>query len=327
MPTSSEAMNQAHPNGASIPGIAEQLPAISVVIPTFNRASILVDTVTELLAAPSASLLEVLVVDQSDAPNHWMERKGDSRLRYFRVPFKGLTKARNFAIERVRGDIVLFLDDDVTNLAGTVDGHARAHARYQVEIVTGPTLARGNSLLSVDDLTPEQRRKLALGEMLHPAVDFMYTPVFAPGCNSSYRRSVFATCGGFDENFFGNAIGEDAEMCWRVRTHFGRLLYHPDAAIVHLAAPTGGCRDADYEARRLRTSILNGHYFLNKVGIAREGRPFVWQALRQHVLTPDMFTPAGFVTALRKAPAVVMACFEARRRTARLLCQRQIGTN
>ncbi len=293
--------------------------SVSVAIPTLNRREVLENTVHELLATPSRTLAEVLVVDQSAEPNSVLQNSQDARLRYFHVPFKSLTKARNFAIARASGGVVLFLDDDVTGLAKTVDAHAKAHARYNVEVVTGPAPLPGQSLLSIDRLTPAASRALALGRRLNMQVDFAYSPSYAPGCNFSFRRDVFARCGGFDENFVGSAVGEDAEMSHRVRMNFGRIIYAPEASIIHLAVPSGGCRDETQELRRFETEILNAHYFHHRIEDYKGLRSVIWSLVRVNVLNRSALRLRNWPRTLRWCFHTISALGAARKRTARMM--------
>lgn len=293
--------------------------SVSVAIPTLNRREVLENTVHELLATPSRTLVEVLVVDQSDEPNSVLQNIQDARLHYFHVPFKGLTKARNFAIARASGGVILFLDDDVTGLSKTVDAHAKAHARYNVEIVTGPALSPGKDLISADCLSPTECRTLALGRGLNMQAGFVYSPIYALGCNVSFRRDVFARCGGFDENFVGSAVGEDAEMSHRVRMNFGRIIYDPDASVIHLSVPSGGCRDETQELRRFETEILNAHYFHHRIEDYKGLRSVIWSLVRVNVFNRSALRPRNWPRTLRWCFHTISALGAARSRTARMM--------
>ena len=51
------------------------------------------------------------------------------------------------------------------------------------------------------------------------------------GCFMLVRREVIESVGGMDEDFF--MYGEEAEWCYRIRRHGWRVLYYPDATILH----------------------------------------------------------------------------------------------
>ncbi|ATA18624.1 glycosyltransferase involved in cell wall biosynthesis [Gibbsiella quercinecans] len=87
---------------------------ISVVIPTFNRASIILKTVNSVLAQ-SYKNIEVLVVDDGslDGTEKVIANIKDSRLKFIPlVENSGGTKPRNIGIEQSRGEYIAFLDSD-----------------------------------------------------------------------------------------------------------------------------------------------------------------------------------------------------------------------
>ena len=87
---------------------------VSVLIPTLNRPELLLRTLGHLVNQSHGNH-EIIIVDQSDVSLKESEWKGFSggKIRYVHIEEKNLPNARNIAIRRSRGDILLFLDDDV----------------------------------------------------------------------------------------------------------------------------------------------------------------------------------------------------------------------
>jgi GT2 family glycosyltransferase len=160
---------------------------------------------------------------------------------------------------------------------------------------------------------------MAAGEALIPNINVRFSPLFAPGCNASYRREVLRRVGGFDENFIGSAVGEDAEMSHRVKCSGGRIVYDPAASVIHLHVPAGGCRDEVDELRAGVTSVLNAHYFCRKVG--RPGlmpRRFL-AILRARVLNRTALKSLPVSILARRAYVLLDAWRQARGRTDELM--------
>ncbi len=92
------------------------MPAVSVVIPTFNRAQMVCDCVASVLSSDFEDY-EVVVVDDC-SPDDTGERirarfSGESRVRYVRNAVnKQLGASRNVGAAHARGKYLLFLDDD-----------------------------------------------------------------------------------------------------------------------------------------------------------------------------------------------------------------------
>jgi GT2 family glycosyltransferase len=100
-------------------------------------------------------------------------------------------------------------------------------------------------------------------------VDFPFDCSWMRGANMSYRKGVIERVGGFDENFFAVASGEDAEFCHRLKKHNALMRYSPAASLIHLAEATGGCRDIARPEKRIPAEVRNAVYFWRKVGQSR----------------------------------------------------------
>lgn len=94
-----------------------QHPLVSIIIPTYNRASIIVNALDSLLSQ-SYSNWECLVVDdQSDDDSEEVLRAynlKDHKFRFYvrdRQP-KGAPTCRNIGLKHAKGDYVIFLDSD-----------------------------------------------------------------------------------------------------------------------------------------------------------------------------------------------------------------------
>jgi len=95
--------------------MAPDLPLVSVVIPTYDRAD-LVCAAVECVLAQTHRDLEVLVVDDgsTDLTREAVERLGeeDPRIRYLYQEHAGPGAARNLGIRNARGELLAFLDSD-----------------------------------------------------------------------------------------------------------------------------------------------------------------------------------------------------------------------
>ena len=86
---------------------------VSVVIPTYNRAYCIADSVGSVLRQTYENL-EVIVVDDGSTDNtkEVLDSLGDSRVRYASQQNAGACVARNHGIELARGTYVAFHDSD-----------------------------------------------------------------------------------------------------------------------------------------------------------------------------------------------------------------------
>jgi len=89
-------------------------PTITVIMPTYNRAS-LISRALKSVVNQTLNDLEVIVVDDAstDNTNNVVKNFSDTRVKYIRhSENKGGPSARNTGIEIAKGEFIAFLDDD-----------------------------------------------------------------------------------------------------------------------------------------------------------------------------------------------------------------------
>jgi glycosyltransferase involved in cell wall biosynthesis len=107
------------------------IPAVSVVIPTFNRAYVLADAIQSVLDQ-TFEAWELIVVDDGsadDTPDRLAAIR-DRRVRWVRQPNRGLPAARNRGAALARADVIAFLDDDDCWKPDKLDYTVRFFARH-----------------------------------------------------------------------------------------------------------------------------------------------------------------------------------------------------
>ncbi len=89
-------------------------PLVSVIIPTYNRASLVCNAINSVIDQTYKNK-EIIVVDDGSVDNtkEFLSRYGD-KLRYVYKINGGVSSARNVGIKEARGEYVVFLDSDDT---------------------------------------------------------------------------------------------------------------------------------------------------------------------------------------------------------------------
>ncbi|MBF2034092.1 MAG: glycosyltransferase family 2 protein [Leptolyngbyaceae cyanobacterium T60_A2020_046] len=250
-----------------------QWPSISVIVPTYQREAVLCSTLEELTRQDYPDF-EVLVVDQTR--NHQPETTAcldrlakAGTIQWFQVEWASLPAARNYGVERSRGEIIVFIDDDVELPPGYLYAHAKVFLeRAEVGAVAGRVFDRMKLAdrpdLTIDYLPPEA---------MDPGIAWYYIDlvhttqpqqvITARGCNMSFRRSLFDQHGLlFDERFRGNAVREESDFCLHIR-HTGLIIwYSPDAHLVHLGEETGGCHDISTRSLSYQVTFYHNHFLM-----------------------------------------------------------------
>lgn len=182
----------------------------TVVIPTHNRAPFLQDTLDSLLKHRQATVYEIVVVDNAPCTAlrelviKYNRGKDRPPIRYVTEPRTGLHHARHAGARAARGEIIIFIDDDVLVPAEWLSEMIRPYDEPTVAAVGGRTLAmfpEGKEMpqwwlsivkayLSLLDLGNESR--------------LMTPPEIPYGCNMSIRRSVLVAVEGFHPDGFAD---------------------------------------------------------------------------------------------------------------------------
>ena len=232
---------------------------LSIVIPTLNRGRLLHEVVTQLCAQRFRDW-ELWVIDQSDpeiraADQAFFAGLADPRVHWLPLDVRGLPNARNEGLARIRGEIVLFLDDDVILIHDDfLDAHLRAYEDSQVGGVTGRVIerfVRPNAPDTASHISPGGRTITNLWGTVARDIETL------KGANMSYRVAACRQVGGFDRQYQGSALLEDTDYSTRVAAAGWRLRYEPAAELVHLSSPSGGVRVEDalrYEYWRFRST-------------------------------------------------------------------------
>lgn len=142
------------------------------------------------------------------------------------TPGRGRAAARNRALVRARGEVVILLDDDMHAEPSFVEAHRRHHTEGTNACVLGPVpveLHAGSP--RVADHIRENF------DALHTRLlrsDHQYSPRDFYSGNASLRREVLEAAGGFDETFarYGN---EDVELALRLMESGVVFAYEPGA--------------------------------------------------------------------------------------------------
>jgi glycosyltransferase involved in cell wall biosynthesis len=102
----------------------------SVVVPTYNRADGIERILRPLLDDPATEEVVVVVDGSPDGTADRLRRleAAEPRLRAVVIENRGEMGAREIGAREARGDVVVFIDDDVLAEPGLVSGHVRAHS-------------------------------------------------------------------------------------------------------------------------------------------------------------------------------------------------------
>jgi glycosyltransferase involved in cell wall biosynthesis len=223
-------MKKARPGSDST---QRELPHVSVIVPTRNRAASLRQVLESLSAQVyPAARFEVIVVDndsedETEIVVHQAAALAPFPVRYHRKQNDGPAASRNRGAEMAAGEILAFTDSDCIPSPGWVRTAVGAF-KPDVGVVCGP----------VRPLEIRQEQPFFTHQIhLVNREDGLY-----PTANVFYRREVFLKLGGFDETMraysWGQPVGgDDTMMGWKVRRAGHKSAFADGAIVFHQATP------------------------------------------------------------------------------------------
>lgn len=201
-------------------------PRFSVVTPVFNAAGVVAATVRALKSVKGGDDLEIIVVDDAstDGVDREFRQLADERTILVRHESnRGRSAARNTGAAIARGTYLLFIDAD----AKPVDPDFLL--AYQEQIATNANLVFGAYTMARRDFW-SRYEALSLRRALARFRNGMHYALSSR--NFVIERSLFETCGGFDERYRHYGF-EDRDLFLRALASGARAAIAERAVVMH----------------------------------------------------------------------------------------------
>ncbi len=305
VPNLAETMHATNPDRTDAP---RQRLRISIIVPTYNRSDLLTEALDSALRQTRVPDEIVVVDDGSTDDTAETLARYDAPVVAIRQPNRGVSAARNLAMERATGDILLFLDSDDMLLPRCVERCVEVFETMpEVDAVYSDVVmidAEGNRLGIFSELEPGPRPS---GDLLAELGCRCVTNM----TSSAVRRSVLQGVR-FDESL---PCAQDYEFWCQLasRCHFHYIdeclsayRYHGDqittlrvgkmleeAIIIQRRVMNMPefARVSRRDRARIYTTHGVKHALCGRTGVARH---FFWQAVR----TDLTYLPAGVLVGI-----------------------------
>ena len=210
---------------------------ISVVIPTKNRAALLVETIERIQSQTvPREQYEVIVIDNDsgDDTRIILEQRAKTypNLKSGFQEKPGAAATRNAGLRLATSDLILFIDDDVRAEPGLIQAHLDWQRKNPKTAVIGAVS------MPWGDTPDPFLRYLRDHRILNP-----YTPSKGPidfsyyhTCNVSTPTATLLNVGGFNETFKIYGM-EDIELGYRLEKAGCRMKFAQDAQAIHYRFP------------------------------------------------------------------------------------------
>jgi len=244
------------------------MSSISLIIPTYNRQETVLKTL-DFLKLQNCEDYEVIVVDQTKLTHPQLVKfkfeDSTVKYKYSHIEEIGLPNARNIGADIASNDILIYIDDDCIPDPDLVRSYQLIFKNLDLKTwcVAGRVIEKNNNIF-------RQSNKIVGGwitwygkTLKNFDTDNKGMCQWAPGGNFAVYKKRFIELGGFDTNYIGNAMLEDADFGFNVNESGGRVIYEPGPVMEHLRVPTGGTRK-ESPSKGMYYRSHNTIYFLRK---------------------------------------------------------------
>lgn len=260
---------------------------MSILIAAHNRCELLAQTLDSLgrLERPTGVELECIVVanactDDTEGVVNRAAANLPFSTRVVAEPRRGVSFARNRAVEESRHEVCAFIDSDCLADPRWLVEHLRVYAEHGADLVTGRIDLWWAECPPVEGLSLSMRE--ALGEHHFAESVVRLTEPRAYAANFSFRRSVIATAGPFRTDIgrsgrTGRLAHEEQVFARRAMAAGAAFWWTPHAIVQH----------------HVPTSSLNDDFFT---------RSAYWGSV-SHMLSVERLAAGEVLRTLAKSPA------------------------
>jgi len=214
------------------------MKSASIIIITYNRPY------SALLLAKKIRMLdskiEIIIVDQDRSSKITSKEIKLFGIKYLNLKKPSVATSRNKGIEKAKGEIIIFFDDDVEITKKTIHEHIKSYSNKKVVGVAGRAINDNDKLPK--NLGVETGKTNFLGTKFslnfwstkEQCVDFPY------GCNMSFRKNILLKVGMFDQKY--DKYFEEVDLGARLKKNHYLIKFEPKALVYHHQAKAGGSR-------------------------------------------------------------------------------------
>jgi glycosyltransferase involved in cell wall biosynthesis len=272
---------------------------VSLIIPTYNREEFLVDTLKCALSQDFDDY-EIIIVDQTE--KHTPEtisflKENKERIIHLFSETPSLTRARNIGVKASHGEVIIMIDDDTLFDKNFIQAHWNAHQNGH-DVVSG-RVDEGKAKIATNPIWLNKFFHFSGSENCN--IDGPTNKL--AGNNGSFKRKVYDSLHGFDQNYYGTSICEDTDFGYRAYKTGYSVYFIAEASIFHRKAVVGGVQN------RSKNLKLNQSYYFCLFYFIKKNLPFYTYTLMRIRLYFKAFKAT--VRMLRNAEKEMKECLNA----------------
>jgi glycosyltransferase involved in cell wall biosynthesis len=195
----------------------------------------------ELLAAQDCRRFEILLVFNGPMDEQLARAVAQFPVRLLNEPRRGVCNARNHAVPQAKGEILAFVDDDVSAEPNWLHELVKGFEDPAVNCVTGRVIPAGRLYLAAERADRYYTSERALSSWSLDASDpnwyqYILGEPVGFGCNMAFRKKFLENYALFPSDLgAGSLIGacDEFYMFVQVVKHGFRIRHVPTAAVTH----------------------------------------------------------------------------------------------
>ncbi len=241
---------------------------ISIVIPTRNLGEILNTCLVSIFEKSTYQNFEIVLIDNGtdeaeslEIIRSWKEREPQRFASYvYDIPFN-FSKINNYALEKARGDYLLFLNNDVEVITTDwLEAMLEQAQRPSIGAVGAKlfypddTLQHGGVVIGLGGVAGHSHKHLPKGHYGYSrqAIAVNNYSAVTAACLMC-RRDVFEAVGGFEDTL--QVAFNDIDLCLKIQAAGYRNVWLPHVQLYHYESKSRGYEDSPEKIKRFRTEI------------------------------------------------------------------------
>lgn len=207
------------------------MPLISVIIPSYNAAPTIEETLRSIMNQSFIDLEILVINDGSDDETGEIANrlaKEDKRIRVFSYPNEGVSVSRNRGIQLAQGEYLSFIDADDLWTSNKLEAQYEA---LKIHPQASVAYSWTDNIDGKGNIVQKGIRTQASGYILP---ELLQVNLLQNGSNPLIRRSAFETVGGFDESLLN---ADDWDMWLRLAQHYEFALV-PEPQVLYRRSET-----------------------------------------------------------------------------------------
>ncbi|WP_082121138.1 glycoside hydrolase family 99-like domain-containing protein [Dyella japonica] len=236
-------------------------PDVTILVPVYNHLTTTLECLASIAdhASAAGASFEVLIADDASTDESHRVLAAIPHVRVVTQPSNlGFLRNCNAAAAQAKGRLIVLLNNDVQVTEGWLEALVACMDRSADVGAVGPRIAYPTGWLQEAGTTLHAdgtSEMVGLNDLPdQPRYSFERDVDYCSGACLLIRAEDFRRLGGFDE-MYAPAYCEDSDLCMRLRAEGRRIVYCPEATVVHHLSRTSDGLASDYKLRCISTNL------------------------------------------------------------------------